>query len=88
MAHVHTVKGPIESLQLGVTLMHEHIFVLSPEINQNYPDSWGDEEYRVEVPLIDWHGQKFVRISVQGYNHAQDLAALTGGLKALLAEYV
>jgi isopenicillin-N epimerase len=46
------------------------------------------EEYRVEVPLIDWHGQKFVRISVQGYNHAQDLAALTGGLKALLADYL
>jgi phosphotriesterase-related protein len=31
-----------------VTLMHEHIFVLSPEINQNYPEIWGDEESRVE----------------------------------------
>ena len=30
-----------------MTLMHEHIFVLSPEIMQNYPDAWGDEEKRV-----------------------------------------
>ncbi|MDQ2949451.1 MAG: phosphotriesterase-related protein, partial [Acidobacteriota bacterium] len=28
--------------------MHEHIFVLSAEIIQNYPEAWGDEERRVE----------------------------------------
>jgi phosphotriesterase-related protein len=27
--------------------MHEHIFVLSPEILQNYPETWGDEEHRI-----------------------------------------
>jgi phosphotriesterase-related protein len=27
--------------------MHEHVFVLSAEIDQNYPESWGDEEKRV-----------------------------------------
>ena len=27
--------------------MHEHVFVLSPEILQNYPEVWGDEEKRV-----------------------------------------
>ncbi len=27
--------------------MHEHIFVLSSEINQNYPATWGDEEKRI-----------------------------------------
>jgi phosphotriesterase-related protein len=48
MANVYTVKGPIDTSHLGVTLMHEHIFVLSPEINQNYPESWGDEEIRVQ----------------------------------------
>lgn len=48
MALVPTARGPIEISLLGVTLMHEHIFVLSPEINQNYPGSWGDEESRVE----------------------------------------
>jgi phosphotriesterase-related protein len=47
MANVNTVKGSIETTQLGQTLMHEHIFVLSAEINQNYPEVWGDEEKRV-----------------------------------------
>ena len=27
--------------------MHEHIFILSPEIMANYPEAWGDEEARV-----------------------------------------
>ena len=43
------------------------------------------EEYRVEVPLIEWNGRKFVRISVQGYNSPQDLDALLEGLGTLLA---
>jgi len=46
MASIQTVRGPIDSAQLGVTLMHEHIFVLSAEIMQNYPEGWGDEDRR------------------------------------------
>src|ERR1017187_2223482 len=45
---VNTVRGPIDSAQLGVTLMHEHIFVLSTEIMLNYPEAWGDEERRIQ----------------------------------------
>ena len=48
MSTVQTVRGPIDSKQLGVTLMHEHIFVLSTEIMLNYPETWGDEEKRIE----------------------------------------
>jgi len=47
MATVQAVKGPIDTAQLGRTLMHEHVFVLSTEIEQNYPGPWGDEEQRV-----------------------------------------
>jgi phosphotriesterase-related protein len=47
MALVNTVKGSIETARLGVTLMHEHVFVLSTEIMQNFPGPWGDEEKRV-----------------------------------------
>ncbi len=45
---MNTVRGTLDPAQLGVTLMHEHIFVLSAEIIQNYPEAWGDEERRVE----------------------------------------
>jgi phosphotriesterase-related protein len=47
MSTVQTVRGPIEPAKLGVTLMHEHIFVLSTEIMLNYPEAWGDEEKRI-----------------------------------------
>ena len=47
MSQLNTARGPIDTSDLGVTLMHEHVFVLSPEILQNYPEVWGDEEKRV-----------------------------------------
>lgn len=43
---VETARGPIATSALGRTLMHEHVFVLSPEIEANYPSGW-DEEARV-----------------------------------------
>ncbi|GAA4823798.1 phosphotriesterase family protein [Tomitella cavernea] len=49
MSPVETVRGPVESGQLGHVLMHEHVFVLNTEMQQNYPDfpnSW-DEEARI-----------------------------------------
>jgi phosphotriesterase-related protein len=47
MAQVQTVRGGIDTSQLGPTLMHEHVFVLDTEILQNYPEEWGDEDKRV-----------------------------------------
>ena len=47
MALIQTVRGPIDSAQLGTTLMHEHVFVLDKEISENYPENWGLEEKRV-----------------------------------------
>ena len=48
MPTVETVKGPVDTDQLGPTLMHEHVFVLSTEHLQNYgTGTWWDEETRV-----------------------------------------
>jgi phosphotriesterase-related protein len=44
---VETARGPIPADDLGRVLAHEHVFVLSPEILQNYPEAWGDEDERV-----------------------------------------
>ena len=46
------------------------------------------DAYRVEVPLIDWNGRHFIRISVQAYNSPADIAALMSALKALLPRHV
>lgn len=47
MPQVQTVRGPIDSAELGRTYMHEHVFVLNADVQQNYPQEWGDEETRV-----------------------------------------
>ena len=46
MSTVETVGGPVDSADLGRTYMHEHVFVLTPDVQQNYPDEWGDEQVR------------------------------------------
>jgi isopenicillin-N epimerase len=42
------------------------------------------DEYRVEVPIIEWNGRQLVRVSVQGYNTGRDVEALVAGLQATL----
>jgi isopenicillin-N epimerase len=44
------------------------------------------DEYKVEVPLIEWNGRHFVRISVQGYNTQEDVDALLDALCSLLPQ--
>ena len=46
------------------------------------------DEYRVEVPVIEWNGRQLVRVSVQGYSAAEDLKALVGALSALLPRWI
>jgi phosphotriesterase-related protein len=46
MTVVQTARGPVDSSALGRTLMHEHIFVLTPDVEQNH-DEW-DEQIRVD----------------------------------------
>jgi phosphotriesterase-related protein len=47
LADVPTAKGTVDSGALGRVLMHEHVFVITPEVLQNYPEEW-DEQVRVE----------------------------------------
>jgi len=47
MKLVPTVLGEVSTDALGRTYMHEHVFVLTPDMQQNYPEEWGDEELRV-----------------------------------------
>ena len=44
--NLNTARGAIDTADLGVTLMHEHVFILSPDITENYPEVWGDGAQR------------------------------------------
>ena len=61
-ADVHTVRGPIPAADLGVTLMHEHVFVLSTEIMTNYPEGWGDEEAREQAAVDKLNALKAIGV--------------------------
>ena len=61
-AAVDTVRGPIPTSGLGVTLMHEHVFVLSPEIMANYPEGWGDESAREQAAVDKLNALKAIGV--------------------------
>jgi isopenicillin-N epimerase len=48
---------------------------------------WLYNERRIEVPIIDWNGRKFVRVSIQGYNTPREVDLLVEALKDYLSVY-
>ncbi|HXN62558.1 MAG TPA: hypothetical protein VN886_19090, partial [Acidimicrobiales bacterium] len=48
MSQVNTVQGPVDGGTLGATLMHEHIFVLSPEIEKTSAE-WDESAQRARA---------------------------------------
>jgi len=46
MTVVNSVSGPLDTADLGFTLMHEHIIVQSPGMTSNFP-VW-DREQEIE----------------------------------------
>ena len=64
-------------LQMGVVL-------LPPDTDAALLKRRLYDEYRVEVPIIEWSGRILLRVSIQGYNDSKDGQALVAGLKALL----
>ena len=53
MALVHTFRGPVSVDELGVVLMHEHIFVRNPELEVNLPDDEWDAPQAVDAAVRD-----------------------------------
>ena len=45
MATVQTVRGPVDAAQLGPTLAHEHVFVLTPEALNNWATVYTGSPY-------------------------------------------
>ena len=42
------------------------------------------DDYLIEVPLVRWNDREFIRISIQAYNHPEDLECLENALSTLL----
>jgi phosphotriesterase-related protein len=74
VATVATACGPVEADQLGRTLMHEHVYVLTTEVQQNYPDEWGDEDERVAEAV-----RRLSELPTNGISTIVDVTAIGQG---------
>ncbi len=60
------------------------LLALPPETDINAFKNRLYDDFRIEIPQIDWNGWKGVRVSFQGYNNSNDLEHLLSGLQAVL----
>jgi len=70
---VSTATGDVPVSALGRTLMHEHIFVTSPEVQQNwpdYPEQW-DEDTQIAEAV-----QRLAALEAEGFDTLVDLTVI------------
>lgn len=81
MGSVQTYLGAIDSADLGLTLIHEHLFVRNFELERNYPDpQWSEGEalesaVRALAALHDLGVRTVVDLTVPGLGRDVDLIA-------------
>ncbi len=78
------VKAPPLYPLHGLFFSQMAIAPLPPDVDVPILKSRLYDEFKVEVPIIQWQDKKFVRISIQGYNSIEDVDALVTGLGRLL----
>jgi phosphotriesterase-related protein len=71
MPAVETATGSVDSTSLGRTLMHEHLFVTTPELHLNYPGRWGAEDDLVEDAV-----QRLAAVKEAGFDTLVDVTVL------------
>ncbi|MFC9556462.1 phosphotriesterase [Rhodococcus sp. NPDC056960] len=72
-ATIPTATGEVPVSALGRTLMHEHIFVISPEVQQNwpdYPEQW-DEDAQIAEAV-----QRLTALKAEGFDTLVDLTVI------------
>ena len=66
MATINTLRGALDTSELGRTLIHEHIGIRSPGIAENWPELWDEtacvpdrrgEAHRARSARR-WHGRR------------------------------
>ena len=71
MRMIPTFTGEVTAEQLGVTLIHEHVFVGSPELDVNLPHPEWDEQQAIERAIAG-----FERLHALGVRTVVDLTVL------------
>jgi phosphotriesterase-related protein len=82
VGQVQTALGPVDADSLGVTLMHEHVFILSTEVQRNWPTGW-DEERAVAEAVV-----RLTELSRAGVSTIVDLTVVGLGRDVALVRRV
>ena len=69
MTNVPTAAGSVDSTTLGRTLMHEHVFVITTEVQQNH-DEWDEDERVVDAV------EKLRALKAAGFDTIVDLTVI------------
>jgi len=73
MTTVETARGPVETAQLGPTLMHEHVVTRSPGVQENWPHLWDRNS------ILDIAERKLSELHRRGIRSLVDLTTVDLG---------
>jgi phosphotriesterase-related protein len=82
MATVETFNGPVDTAELGQTLMHEHVFVLSDGVRESFPHVF-DADAHVAAAI-----EKLRDLESRGVKTIVDLSVLGNGRDIPLVQRV
>ncbi len=83
LGHIHTFTG-LEPMYRGHADYCQMAIAALPPVDAPQLKQRLLQEFKVEIPITEWHGRTFVRLSVQGYNTPDDMEALLAGLTAVI----
>jgi phosphotriesterase-related protein len=73
MPAINTLKGPVDTSQLGRTLIHEHVTIRTPGIGENWPELWDEDGCTVAAH------EKFTALVNRGISTICDLTTADMG---------
>jgi phosphotriesterase-related protein len=73
MTTVQTARGPVDTAQLGPTLMHEHVVTRSPGVQENWPHLWDRNS------ILDIAERKLADLHRRGIRSLVDLTTVDLG---------
>jgi len=73
MTTVETARGPVDTAQLGPTLMHEHVVTRSPGVQENWPHLWDRNS------ILDIAERKLTDLHRRGIRSLVDLTTVDLG---------
>ncbi|MBX3055921.1 MAG: aminotransferase class V-fold PLP-dependent enzyme [Anaerolineae bacterium] len=83
LGHIHALTG-LEPMYHRDADYHQMAIAALPPVDGRDLKQRLLQEFKVEIPITEWHGRTFVRISAQGYNTVEDMEALLAGLTAVI----